>query len=392
MSMYFCPALMDWLLFYVMFAVLYAAGLRDIGIWRCTLLGAIMLIFYMPGSVLAGYVLNSSNAKRLLFWSTVACGVVAVASLALEAFVPLMATLACLGVATAFFFNSFQTFMRSESSLGMTLKIAVSKYNFAWSFGAGAGCLTAGLIYSLGTAALIVLAVLSVLAVLALLHFHKPSDEPRTTADGMIEEGSPQARPVSVSYVLIGWLMVFTVQFVQRPLFTFLPPLFAGEGTNSFLASLPLFAMMAVQAFVALMMWRFRDHLYRRTPFWIVQAFAALAFAAIWLWPAYLVCLLMLFAIGVYSGFIFYSAIYYVSNSKRSNFNIGVNEALVGFGSIAGIFAGDFWMSRSASSSGIYLMCACGLGLSMLLQVAIATFTAKGRGRPSREELEDSSI
>ena len=282
--------------------------------------------------------------------------------------------------------------MRSEASLGMTLKVSVSKYNFAWSMGAGVGSLTAGLLYELGTTTLIFTALLSVFAIIALLLMHKPSKEERVTGDGMIEEGSSQARPVSGHYVVIGWIMVFTALFIQRPLCTFLPPLFASGGTSSLLASLPLFAMLGLQAVVALFMWRLRDHLYRRTPFWTVQALAALAFVAIWLWPFYLVCLFMLLLMGVYGGFIFFCAVYYVSNSKRSSFNIGVNEALVGLGSLAGIFVGDYWMRHSSSSSSIYLMCACGLGLSMLLQVAVATFASRGRGRSSGEESEDPSL
>ncbi len=385
MLMYLCPALMDWLLFYVLFAVLYSAGIRGVSLWDCTLLGAVVQAAYMPGSMIAGYILNAANAKRILVWSTVTCGVLSIVCLKIEAFAVLMIAMAVFGFVMAFFFNSFQTFMRSEASLGMTLKFSVSMYNFAWSFGAGVGSLTAGMLYSLGKGVLIAAAILSILAILALLRVHKASAERRVTGDGMIEEGSPDARPVSNSYVAIGWLMVFTALFIQRPLCTFLPPLFAGEGTNSFLASLPLFAMLGLQAFVAFFMWRLRDQLYRRTPFWIVQALAALAFVAIWLWPNYLVCLFMLLLMGVYGGFIFFCAVYYVSNSKRSSFNIGVNEALVGLGSIAGIFAGDFWMRHSSSSSSIYLMCACGLGVSMLLQVAIASFAARGRGKSSGE-------
>lgn len=380
MLMYACPALMDWLLFYVLFAVLYSAGLHGASLWECTLLGAVLQAAYMPGSVIAGYLLNASNAKKILAWSALASGGVALACLALSGFLALILSMALFGFASAFFFNSFQTFMRSEASLGMTLKASVSKYNFAWSVGAGAGSLTAGSLYALGTGALMAAAALSIAAILALLAVHKPSGESRTVSDGVIEEGSPAARPVSNSYVAVGWLMVFTALFIQRPLCTFLPPLFAGEGTSSLLASLPLFGMLALQALVALFMWRLRDQLYRRTPFWIVQAAAALGFVAIWLWPEYLVCLLVLLLMGVYGGFVFFCAVYYVSNSKRSSFNIGVNEALVGLGSIAGIFAGDWWMRSSSSSSSIYLMCACGLGLSLLLQVALASFGVKGRG------------
>ncbi len=379
MIMYLCPALMDWLLFYIVFAVLYSAGIRGLSIWECALLGVIMQVAYMPFSVVAGWLLKPSNARRMLIWSTVALGALSVACLTLKGFWPLMASLAAFGIGSAFFFNAFQTFMRSSAALGSALKIAVSKYNFAWSVGAGAGCLTAGLIYELGTLALVVTAIASALAVLATIVLYSEEPDGASAArDGEIEEGgSPKARPVAPIYVAIGWIMIFSAQFVQRPLCTFLPPLFAGSGISSTLASLPLFAMLGVQAGVALVMWRFRDHLYRRTSLWIVQAAAALAFVMIWLWPHYLVCLVLLLLIGVYCGFIFFSAIYYVSNSKKSSFNIGVNEALVGLGSISGVFAGDAWMRYCGSGPSVYLMCAAGLLVALLLQVLLATFWNK---------------
>ncbi len=373
MSMYLCPALMDWLLFFVTFAIFYSAGQRGIGLWECTLLGVTLQIAYMAGSVVAGYLLNAKNAKKILLQSTALCGLLSAFCLKIEAFASLAASLVVFGIAMAFFFNSFQTFMRSESSLGMTLKSSVAMYNFSWSFGAGAGSLTAGLLYVLGTWTLIGTALAATAVIIGLLLLHKSSGEERITGDGEIEEGSPDARPVSPAYVLIGWMMIFTILFVQRPLFTFLPPMFAKDGTSSLMASLPLFAMMTVQAFVALFMWRFRDHLYRRTSFWIVQIIAALAFAAIWLWPSYAVCLALLLLLGAYSGYAFFCSIYYASNSKRSSFNIGVNEGLVGLGSIAGIFAGNAWMKASGSDTQIYLMCAVGIALSTAAQVAVAS-------------------
>jgi len=379
MLMYLCPALMDWLLFFVLFAVLYSAGIRGFSIWECTLLGVILQAAYMPGSVIAGYFLNSKNAKSILMRSATACGLLSAFCLRLESFWAIAVSLVVFGFAMAFFFNSFQTFMRSEASLGMTLKSSVAMYNFSWSLGAGAGSLTAGILYNLGVWVLIATALASTVAILALLFLHKGSKEERLSGEGSIEESPPGAPPVSAAYVFIGWTMIFTALFVQRPIFTFLPPLFAKGGTGSFMASLPLFAMMAVQSLVALAMLRWREHLYRRTSFWIVQSLGSIAFVAIWLWPRYAVCLWMLLALGVYSGYVFFCSVYYASNSKRSSFNIGVNEGLVGLGSIVGIFAGDFWMRASGSDTQIYLMCACGLAVSTAVQIAVATIWKERR-------------
>ena len=377
MLMYLCPALLDWLLYYVTFAALYGAGLRGCSIWECTLLGISVLVAYMPGSVAAGSILNSRNAKPILIWSTVACGIASVACLGFESFFKLIISLGALGMASAFFFNSFQTFMRSEPSEGMTLKHTVSFYNFAWSIGAGAGSLTAGILYTLGKGVLIGAALTSAVIVVGLLLMHKSSGEEAKNMDGVIEEGSPGARPVNGIYIIVGWMMIFMAQFVQRPLFTFLPPLFANDGVSSFMASLPLFMFLAVQAAVALFMWKLRDHIYRRAPLLIIQGLGAVAIGAIWLWPQYWNCLAMLSLLGLYSGYAFFSSIYFVSNSTRSSFNIGVNEGLVGLGSIAGILGGGLWMKSSASPSSIYLMCALGLAISALLETVVASFRKK---------------
>jgi hypothetical protein len=148
-----------------------------------------------------------------------------------------------------------------------------------------------------------------------------------------VEQGSRPKYPVCNTYIPIGWLMIVTVTFVQRPLFTFLPPLFASEGVSSLWASLPLFLHMAVSAVFGLALFRFRDTLYRRTPFLLIQGGGGAALCAMWVWPTYWVCFSMLCVLGVYAGFVYYCAVYYASNSGRRSFNTGVNEALVGVGS-----------------------------------------------------------
>jgi hypothetical protein len=281
-----------------------------------------------------------------------------------------------LGASAAFFFNSFQTFMRGEADPG-ELKNSVASYTFAWSLGAAFGNVTAGFLYQWGQFVMIA-TVAAVVGLIMILFFrHKTKDSAIASADEHIEEGSEKARRVDPTYVLIGWVMIFTVTFIQRPLCTFLPPMFAHEKISSLMASMPLFAHMAVQALFGLAMVRFRDILYRRTPFWIIHGIGALAFCTIWIWPSYAVCFVVLMLLGVYAGFAFYCAVYYASNSGRRSFNIGVNEALVGLGSIAGMYFGEWWMRFSGSESGIYLVCSIGLVVSMLVQVLVATFTGK---------------
>lgn len=376
MLMYLCPALMDWLLFFVFFAVFYSAGIRGLSMHECAVLGILIQVAYMICSLVVGHLLNRRNAKTMLLASTTVCGIFGIWSLCAEQFGILLTVLMLLGVSAAFFFNSFQTFMRGEAKPG-ELKNSVASYTFAWSLGAAFGNITAGYLYKWGQPVMIATVTAVTGLIMILLFRHKTKDSGIASADEHIEEGSEKARRVIPGYVLIGWFMIFTVTFVQRPLCTFLPPMFAHEKIGSLMASLPLFVHMAVQAFLGLAMVRFRDILYRRTPFWIIQGIGALGFCIIWIWPSYPVCFVILLFLGVYAGFAYFCAVYYASNSGRRSFNIGVNEALVGLGSIAGMFFGEWWMRFSGSETGVYLVCSIGLLISVLAQVVIATFAAK---------------
>ena len=372
--LYLSPALMDWMLYFVAFAVFYAAGVRGVGMQACGWLGILFQVGYMTSSLVSGHFVTQRNARRVLLASTLVCGLASAGILCSNAFGLLAAGLLVFGSSAAWFFNSFQAFMRGDAAVG-SLKASVAVYTLSWCLGAALGNVTAGWLYQWGLPALL-LAVVSATAVIAFMltrpvrqaadgQAHLPADEP-------VEHGARTRYPVSNAYIAVGWLMIFTVTFIQRPLFTFLPPLFASQGVSSLWASLPLFTHMAVSAFSGLAMFRFRDYLYRRTPFFVIQGGGVAALCAMWLWPTYWVCFAMLCLLGIYSGFVYYCVVYYAGNSGRRSFNIGVNEALVGFGSIAGIALGDGWMRHSGSATELYLVCAAGLAVSMIAQMAFA--------------------
>ena len=372
--LYLSPALMDWLLFFVAFAVFYGAGAGKLGLTKCALLGIIFQAAYMTSSFVSGHFITCRNARRVLLLSTLVCGMTSVGILCSSAFGLLAFGLVVFGGAAAWFFNSFQAFMRGAASVG-SLKSSVALYSLSWCLGAALGNVTAGWLYQWGVPALILAVVFATGAILFLLA--RKHAEIGPAADEPVEPGSLQKYPVANHYILIGWLMILTVTFVQRPLFTFLPPLFAKEGISSLWASLPLFMHMAVSAFFGLAMFRFRDLLYRRTPFFIIQGGGVLALCSMWIWPTYWVCFSMLCLLGIYAGFVYYCAVYYASNSGRRAFNTGMNEALVGFGSIAGIVLGDAWMRRSGSPTEMYLVCGAGLAVSVAAQMAIVFVNRK---------------
>jgi hypothetical protein len=378
--LYLSPALMDWMVFFVSFAVFYAAGARGVGMAECGWLGILFQGAYMTSSFVSGHFITHGNARRVLWMSTLVCGISSAGILCSSVFGLLAAGLLVFGGSAAWFFNSFQAFMRGEASVG-SLKTSVAIYTLSWSLGAALGNVTAGWLYQWGVPALILAVVVATAAISCLLAQTVKRTAGGPSADDAAEHGSRAKYPVSSHYILIGWLMIFTATFVQRPLFTFLPPLFAREGISSLWASLPFFMHMAVSAFFGLAMFRFRDFLYRRTRFFIIQGGGVAALCAMWIWPSYWVCFSMLCLLGIYAGFVYYCAVYYASNSGRRSFNTGVNEALVGFGSIAGIVLGDAWMRHSGAPTDMYLVCGAGLAASIAAQMTIVFLKRKPAGQ-----------
>ena len=369
--LYLTPAVMDWMVCFVSFAVFYAAGARGAGMHECGWLGLLYQAAYMASSFVSGHLITHRNARKVLLVSTLVCGMSSVGVLCSSTFALLAAGLLVFGMSVAWFFTSFQAVMRGEGSVG-SLKSSVALYTLSWCLGAALGTLTSGWLYQWGLSALIAAVVLATAMVAFALT--RPVRRPAEglPADRPVEHGMRPEYPVSNAYIAIGWLMIFTVTFVQRPLMTFLPPQFASEGVSSLWASLPLFMHMAVSAFFGLAMYRFRDYLYRRTPFFMIQCGGIAALCSMWMWPSYWVCFSMLCLLGIYAGFIYYCVVYYASNSGRRSFNTGVNETLVGFGSVAGILLGDCWMRHSGSATELYLVCAAGLAVSLIAQMILA--------------------
>ena len=209
--------------------------------------------------------------------------------------------MALLGVFAAWFFNSFQSFMRGETAPGgLTRTMAI--YTFAWSGGFSLGLLTSGSLYRLGPIALAGLTVFvgGVILLTLLIHRQRPHDEP--SSDEHTEQGPPGSPPVAPQYVWAGWIIIFTAMFVQRPILTFYPAICAQQGIAPVLAGLPLFLHVLVQAVGGLCMGRLRHWLYRRGPLMAVQVLAALALLLLWQFPAYAVTAAGISVLGLWAG------------------------------------------------------------------------------------------
>ncbi len=373
MTIYLGALLMDMMCFLVVFAVLYGAGERHMTNAQCAWLGAAMQITYMPFSFIVGRVLSRRNARLILLVGTVGAAAMGVASLFSESFAALVMLFLMFGMFCAFFFNSFQTYMRGEAPPG-GLSHAVAAYTLAWSVGIALGFLVSGSAYRLGPWGLGSFTALAGLGILAIIMRRRPRPHEEASADEHVEHGPAGARPVDARYVVIGWIMIFAACFVQRPIQTFFPAWCAEEGISPYWAGFPLFLMLIIQAGAGWGMKWLRAILYRRTALWIVQAAGVAALGAIWMFPQYRSYVLGFAVVGVYCGFIFFCAVYYASNdfAHRSR-NVGVNEFMVGAGSLIGIYVCELWLRFSADKAALYGACAVALAVLTVAQVIIAT-------------------
>ena len=372
MRIQLCPALMDWIVFLVLFAVLYSAGQRGLTGSQCAWLGAITMVTYMVTSLLMGMILTRRNARRLLLLSTVLTTVLGAACLVLEDFLVQMVCLGLLGVGLATFFNSFQTFMRGETVPG-GLALTLARYTLAWSAGSSLGFLSSGAVYRMGTMALGGVDVAVGLGVLLILLRHRHRDHDEASADEHIEESGTGARAVNPAYVWVAWCMVFTATFVQRPLQSLFPAVCGRAGISPAWVGGVLFLHMLVQGVWGHAMYRFGRWRYRRTPIVVFHGAAALLLGLVAWHPSFAVSSVGIVLLGLYMGFAYFSAVYYSSNSGRRSLNIGVNECLVGLGCLAGLFATERWTAYTGSDAAMYIVGAVALFVSMLVQVLVAS-------------------
>jgi len=367
-----CPALMDWTVFLVLFAVLYGAGERGFSGLQCAWLGGIGQLAYMVASLLVGVVLTRRNARGFLLTSTVGSTLLGIVCLQLTTFAPQMLCQSLLFVFLALFFNSFQTFMRGETVPG-GLALTVGRYTLAWSVGSAAGFLSSGSLYQLGNLALCAttLAVGTVILVTLLRHQARP--HAMLSADEHIEDALPGAQAVNPRYVLVGWCLIFTAMCVQRPLQSRWPAACARAAIIAFLPGLVLSLHMLVQGVWGYRAAGFAAWRYRRAPLAAAHLAAAALLGLAWWKPVFPVVACAIVALGLYMGYAYFTAVYYASNSGRRSFNIGVNECLVGLGSFAGLFAVEWSETLFGQDGGMFAVCAVGLLASLGIQVAVAS-------------------
>lgn len=379
MRIFFCPAILDLIVFLVLFAVSYGAGERGMTMMQCAWLQGIFHLTYMTTSLLIGFTLSRRNARPLLLMSIVTASLAAALCLIFKGFWPIFISMAVFGVFISFFFNSFQTFMRGDAPPGGLAQVT-GKYTIAWSLGSSMGFLLSGTLYRLGPVALTAIVFGVCVIVFLFLNSHKERPHGSLSAEEHIDESPNGGEGVYERYVWIAWLMIFTAMFVQRPLQTFYPALNARSGVAPFLVSLPLFLHMFIQGLFGYFMSRMPSIRYRRGPLFLIQAIAALLLFAMWKIPSYWLSAIGISVLGVWAGFAYFFAVYYASNSERRSRNIGINECLVGLGSFVSLFISEWFMRRFVNDEVMYAVCG-----SLLLISAAAQWLVAGKRKTTAQ-------
>ena len=372
MRIQLCPALMDWIVFLILFAVLYSAGERGLTGGQKAWLGAISMVTYTVTSLLVGLVLTRGNARALLIWSTLLTTILGAVCLIVVHFQVQMVILGLLGVTLATFFNSFQTFMRGETIPG-GLALTGARYTFAWSGGSSLGFLSSGFVYPLGPVALAGVNVVVGLTVLWILLRHRPRDRAEAGADDHEAASVAGGSRVDPRFVYAAWCIIFATAVMQRPLQSLFPAACGRIGISSTWAGSVLFLHMLIQGIWGHRMVHFERWQYRRLPLIIAHLAASLVLGWMAWWNTFAVTALGIIVLGFFTGFAFFSAVFYSSNSGHRSWNIGVNECLVGLGCLVGLFVSERWIAYVDNDAAMYVAGAIALLGSLVLQLGLTS-------------------
>ncbi len=367
MLIYLFPFLADFVNFLVLLRVCDAAG-REMRLSdaQAASLVAIFSICYLLMCLAAGRLLGRRNAKPILVASTVMMMLSGVPLLFTTTYWPTLALISVFGGTLAFFFNSFQTFMRGEVPPG-TLGVTISRYTLAWSLGIALGCLAGGALKAwTGSWGLAAISGGFCLLILAMVLKHRPRPLTQASTDGRVEQPAA-SRPVDARYVLVGLSVVFMINFTQRPITTFVPKFYAQAGNPEWMAGILMFALFLGQSLAGFAAGRIRGLLYRRSVMLAAQ-FVLVAALGMLYWVgslSFVPVLALMLLLGSVYGTLLFASFYYSSNDPRSSRNIGLTESMVGTGNVVGLAVCQLAMARGGDNQA-FLTTSIGLALVVM--------------------------
>lgn len=346
---------------------------------------AIWALFYMTVSKALGFILTPKNSTFFMIASGIGGMLISVAFMLYPGLNMQFVFMSILAVCTAFFFVSFQVFMKAAEegeTHGLTLSTAL--YTFSWSTGMATGPFVSGYIWDhfgwrycyLVSVALSIGITFIILYLKAHIKRNAVNKKKTPETEAAIAENNIYKDMPDLAW--LGWIGAGVCCFSVSLLKGFFP-------NTSELVQLTktqqgnIFALLSYsQAVTGLLLFRSRFWMYNALPvsLYAISAIVGLLIFAGGLFfvkdSAYHVFIIGSLFFGIYSGaFYFYFVFHSLVHPEKSAKYVSTNEVIVGFAGIAGPLLGGLIATSSLGHPPVYIACAMLTFAAMILQIVV---------------------
>jgi len=343
---------------------------------RATLVSGIIIAWAIPyiiSNQLIGRFINARNAVKMLLGSSFAIAVISICFILVPG--PMIQYLWVIlsGIAGAFFFAPFQTFMKEFETGSSGLVRSTGLYTFAWSFGLACGPFVSGPVWeNYGWKYCHALNIIIGFLCLFGIYF---LSKMRKTRRALHDETSASVQKESVNYsgmpdlAWLGWIGSGAGCVVIAIIRGVFPKTATEYGVAVSGSGLALALLSFSQAFTGLFLCFSKKWMYRPLP---VGAFGVCGIVSSILFGfgsgtfSYCVAAVLF---GIYSGgFFFYLVFHSLVHPSKSARYIAVNEMVVGIGGTAGPFLGGV-LSDNVGLGMPYYFSAALISVAVVVQI-----------------------
>jgi len=275
-----------------------------------------------------------------------------------------------IGISMALFWPAYEAWLAERGGGGALLK-RVRNFNVSWSIGIALGPFVASRLFteqnpfkSFYLSALICIMNLGFIA-----SQYKTSGKKAREMDNIPEESHRIRR----MYLYIAWIANFSAWFTLGILREIAPKLTLEMGipANTFGKLMLVNGIVQTTMFLFLGTSYTRRWHYKLAPLVIFQLIAMVSFLCIWFVTSIPIWGVAFGAIGIYSGFTYFSSIYYsLRGHADKGAKSGFHEAILGCGVSLGPFLGGLVADLMGVKSP-YLLCAIFILLSIIVEIGI---------------------
>jgi MFS family permease len=314
---------------------------------------------------------HRKNAELCMILSAIVFILLSATLLFFHTLLALFLLLGLCGAFTALFFIGFQLWM-GDSAYLPPLK-AAGIYTFAWSSGLAFGMLAQGFLAERGMIASLLPVVGASLLTLIVLRWLSRLNR-RDAAQGIVpdlDSGFAVSAIRRIAFVRIGWISIFVVTFLSMGLRFLLPGLVINHlHLPAYVAGLAVFSLLFTQGVTGLVLMERADSWYTLRLHGSTKIFAAIACVIAFFLHGVIGVLLFTFCLGIYSGHAYYAAVLYaIEDEEHAGMNVGVNEALVGAGTIIGPLA--FGLARQGGTIAFFFLPVFFLFAAFFIQIRL---------------------